>query len=273
VRGRGVAHDLKGARGFLDLLGEIDLLFQIGRADLGAVLFGEQKANVVGQPIDEPAPGPTTSAAPAAPVRLVMFGDSVAHSLAGGTVLDFPNVAPWTPEQATAPGLVSVARPGCSFLPGLVTLEGGSGSDLSSFCGDWRADLAASLDAADATHVALLLVNDMSDRLVDGDFVEFGSTEHQSLLQGFLDELRAIVSDRGAELVLLGPAPRDAEFVPVEGDRSELMLELLERYGAANAVKVVALAAAPATARFDGVHYSWEPARQVIAWLIEQVRR
>ena len=40
VRGGDVAHALEGPSGFLDLLGQLDLLLEIGRADLRAVLFG-----------------------------------------------------------------------------------------------------------------------------------------------------------------------------------------------------------------------------------------
>lgn len=54
VSGSDIAHDLEGACGFLDLLGEVDLLLQVVGADLRAVLFGEEEPNVVGQPVDQP---------------------------------------------------------------------------------------------------------------------------------------------------------------------------------------------------------------------------
>ncbi len=206
------------------------------------------------------------------PVHLVMFGDSVAHSLAGGEVLAFPNVAPWKPEQATVPDMVSVARPGCSFLAGLVTVDGVDGGDLSSFCGDWRRDLADAIDRTHATLVACLLVNDMSDRLVDGALIRFGSPESTTMLDALFDEIRSVATEHGAELVLLAPAPRAAEFAPDEGDRTGLMLAEMQRYGTAHDLQVVSLADAPTTERFDGAHYAFQQARQVMLWLVEQLR-
>ncbi|HQZ34264.1 MAG TPA: acyltransferase [Ilumatobacteraceae bacterium] len=206
------------------------------------------------------------------PVHLVMFGDSVAHSLAGGEVLTFPNVAPWKPEQATVPDMVSVARPGCSFLPGLVTVDGVQGGDLSNFCGDWRHDLADAIDSTHATQVACLLVNDMSDRLVDGALIRFGSPESTTMLDALFDEIRSIATEHGAELVLLAPAPRAAEFAPEEGDRTGLMLAAMQQYGTAHGLQVVSLADAPTTKRFDGEHYAWKQAHQVMVWLVEQLR-
>src|SRR3546814_18019119 len=43
VRGGDIAHDFEGTSGLLDLLREIDLFLQIGRADFGAVLRSEER--------------------------------------------------------------------------------------------------------------------------------------------------------------------------------------------------------------------------------------
>ncbi len=212
-----------------------------------------------------------TTTTPAAAVRMVVFGDSVAHSLAGGEMLAFPDFTPWTPDQAVVSGLLSLARPGCSFLPGEVAVEDGArGADLGAFCGDWRADLDAGLSSHHATHLVVLLSNDMYDRYVDGRFVRFGSAEHVALLGAFLDELAATASAHGARLVLLAPAPRMGEFAIAE-DHAAAMLEVLRGYTSNHDVDLLSLSDAPSTERYDGTHYGWEQARTVLTWVAAQV--
>jgi hypothetical protein len=204
-------------------------------------------------------------------VRLMVFGDSVAHSLAGGDVLAFPNVAPWTQDQATLPGLWSVARPGCSFLPGLVVPKKGADSaDLSGFCGDWRADLDAALTAHDSSHLMVLLSNDMLDRSVDGRSVPFGSAEYVTLLDALLDEIAGIATAHAVQLVLVAPAPLEGEFA-VADDHAAAMFGLLTDASRRLDAIVVSLSDAPTTARYDGTHYARADAVTVMEWLTTQV--
>jgi peptidoglycan/LPS O-acetylase OafA/YrhL len=224
-------------------------------------------------PSTDPTPGSNDTSVPGGGPHLVMLGDSVAHSLAGGQVLDFPDVAEWQPEQATIDDMVSVAKPGCSFLAGEVSYDGGATSaDTTKFCGDWRADVAAAMDRERPAHLVLLLVIDLGDRVVDGRVVRFGSPEFQVLLDHLLDELDALAADHGGDLVLLAPAPRAPEFTDTMiGERAPELLRMLTDYGERRGVTVISLADAPTTDRFDGTHYAWNEAREVLTWVAAQL--
>ena len=203
--------------------------------------------------------------------RLMMFGDSVAHSLAGGEVRSDMNVVPWRPEQATVPGLWSVARPGCSFLPGLVVVQAGAeGADLSGFCGDWRGDLDAALAEQQSTHLVVLLSNDMFDRSIDGRSVPFGSDEYFALLDDLLDELAVTAQASDAALVLLAAAPMEGEYANPD-DHAAAMWEVLQVAADGLGASALSLADAPTTARYDGSHYTPADAAIVMAWLAAQL--
>ena len=230
-----------------------------------------------------PVPTTTPSSAPSStvvgessvpidePMQLMMFGDSVAHSLAGGEVRSDMNVVPWRPEQATLPGLWSVARPGCSFLPGLVVVQAGAeGADLSGFCGDWRTDLDAALVEQQSTHLVVLLSNDMFDRSIDGRSVPFGSDEYFALLDSLLDELAATAQANDAALVLLGAAPMEGEYANPD-DHAAAMWEVLQVAADGLDASAFSLGDAPTTARYDGSHYTPADAAIVMAWLATQL--
>ena len=201
----------------------------------------------------------------------MMFGDSVAHSLAGGEVRSDMKVVPWDPSQATVPGLWSQARPGCSFLPGLVVVQAGAeGADLSGFCGDWRTELGPSLDEQGSTHLVVLLSNDMFDRSIDGRSVPFGSDEYLLLLDELLDELAGIADAHGAELVLLAAAPMEGPYANPD-DHAAAMAVLLQVAADTMGATAVSLADAPTTARYDGSHYTRDDAIVVMEWLVDQL--
>jgi len=235
-------------------------------------------------PASVASPAPSTSAAavsassttrPTEPVdeppRLMMFGDSVAHSLAGGEVRSDMNVVPWEPSQATAPGLWSQARPGCSFLPGLVVVQAGAeGADLSGFCGAWRSELGPSLDEQHSTHLVVLLSNDMFDRSIDGRSVPFGSDEYLLLLDELLDEFAGIADAHDAELVLLAAAPMEGPYANPD-DHAAAMAVLLQVAADTMGATAVSLADAPTTARYDGSHYTRDDAIVVMEWLVDQL--
>ncbi|MEN9646359.1 MAG: hypothetical protein RL238_3028 [Actinomycetota bacterium] len=214
----------------------------------------------------------TSSSAPAADAaRIMMFGDSVAHSLAGGEVRSDLQVVPWDPAQATLPVLWSQARPGCSFLPGLVVVQAGAeGADLSGFCGDWRTELPAAIDEHDSTHLVVLLSNDMFDRTVDGRSVPFGSDEYLLLLDGLLDELAAIADAHDVRLVLLAAAPMEGPYASPD-DHAAPMAELLKVAAATLDATTLSLADAPTTARYDGSHYAPSDAALVMQWVAAQL--
>ena len=207
----------------------------------------------------------------AAPVRIMMFGDSVAHSLAGGEVRGDLNVVPWQPAAATLPGLWSVARPGCSFLPGEVVVQAGSvGADLSSFCGDWRADLSAALDEQHSSHLVVVLSNDMFDRQLDGRSVPFGSDEYLIMLDAFLDELAAIARAHDVELVLLAAAPTEGPYA-LPDDHAAAMAAVLDVAADTLGATWVSLTDAPTTERYDGLHYTAADAAAVMQWVAAQL--
>lgn len=217
--------------------------------------------------------GPTTTEDPdVEPVHLLLFGDSVAHSLAGGTVLDFPKVEPWRPEQATVAGLTAFTRPGCAFMPGNLTFGDGIVLNTSGFCGPWRTDLAATLADDRPTHMVVLLENDVSDHVADGTAVTFGSDTYVAQLHALLDELRAAAERQGAEFVLLSSAARPADNPRPNAARAEVMQGLLQDYAAVHGVLMIPLADAPTTARFDGIHYTWADGRTILTWVIDRIR-
>jgi hypothetical protein len=202
-------------------------------------------------------------------IRVMMLGDSVAHSLAGGAILDFPHVAPWHPDQATVPGLWSLARPGCSFLRGQVK-AGGAPLELVALCGNWLHDLDLGLTQHHSTHLVLLLVNDMYDRTVHGRSVPFGSAEYLTMLDALLDQIAHVAASHHVQLVLLAPAPREGEFA-IPHDPSAAMYGLLTTAAQRLGAVALSLSDAPTTARADGLHYARADAIIVMRWLLAQL--
>jgi peptidoglycan/LPS O-acetylase OafA/YrhL len=239
-------------------------------------------------PMTTPAPAPasppvSTDATDTrdAPVSVVLIGDSVAHSLAGAAVHQFPDFEPWSeqlsPFDPTRVSLWTVTRPGCSFLPGRVIRgsdPASEGADLSFFCGDWRSDLVAAVQARDADVVVVALANDVRDRRVDGVYVPIDSAAWRALLGTTLDDMASAARRSGARLVLVTPAPRVGPYVE-PGDeggwREAAMTRALRSYaGTHDDVEVAEFAVAicpggdcndsttgfdPAW-RYDGLHYA-----------------
>ena len=110
------------------------------------------------------------------PIGMVMFGDSVARSIAGG-VGDFD---PFAPEQSNFdPALVrlwSTAIIYCSYLDGLQILPDGRLADQQELlCGGWKEMLDDVLSEDDYEFVLTALANDAGDRMLDGEVVELGT--------------------------------------------------------------------------------------------------
>lgn len=260
-------------------------------ATLAVVLVLAAAPRLVAEPDAVARPVPPTStiadreptSSPAVPRRLVVLGDSVAHTLAGGTVGSFPDFTPWSPEQSpfdpSTVSLTSLARPGCSFLPGeiaVVAADGSvSGASLEQFCGDWRGDLDAAL-AAGADDLALLFSNDVEDRMIDGDLVRFDGDAYPPLLDALLDELRTDAETAGTRLVLVAAAPR-GDGLPtttnVGGWRERRMATLLADYVERHP-EVLLVDLGPAICvegdcdpswRYDGLHFTPEGAARAAA--------
>ncbi|MET0728835.1 MAG: acyltransferase family protein [Acidimicrobiales bacterium] len=238
---------------------------------------------------DEPAPA-------VAPLHVLMVGDSVAHTLAGGVVvLEQPPEPPrWSPFDPSRVILQDATKPGCSYLPGKVRIPASTTgaevyeADLSKFCGDWRGDLALALAEHPSDLMLVALSNDASDRSLD-DLVELGSDASRALLVDFLDELREMASPHGTELALVALPPRSGRFtmaIDADGRREKVMREMLRTYAADHPdVRVLDLleqvcpggdcdqpvAGFDPAWRYDGMHFSPEGAQWVAAWVTAQL--
>jgi peptidoglycan/LPS O-acetylase OafA/YrhL len=232
---------------------------------------------------------PDTTRAPVVPVPLdlVIEGDSVAHTLAGGTVGRFPAFEPWEPDQSPyAPDLVSlhsVAKPGCSFLPGELLVAGADPADLTALCRGWEDELESALRGSTRPVVLLALSNDANDRMVDGERVDLGTDEHRALLDRWLDEVRARAHAHGGELALLALPPRAGRAGAAGADdREQVMREELQGYAAVRpGVRVLDLfdaicpggdcdhptAGFDPSWRYDGMHYAPPGAQWVAGWI------
>jgi peptidoglycan/LPS O-acetylase OafA/YrhL len=219
----------------------------------------------------------------------VLLGDSVAHTIAGGTVSTFPHYEPWAPAQSPFdPALVtlwSLARPGCSYLPDVILSDGTDFPlDLSSYCGEWRHDLDTALVDHPSAWVLVALRNDGADRLVDGQKVDVGTEAHRALLYRFLDDVRAIATRRGAAVGLV-PLPPEAEMAG-GASRERLMRDAYVTYAVDRQdVRVLDLFDAfcpdadcgrPPPGfdrgwRYDGLHYTADGARWIARWLTPQL--
>jgi peptidoglycan/LPS O-acetylase OafA/YrhL len=245
---------------------------------------------------DRSAPPVTVGAAPVVSVRrAVIVGDSMAHTLAGGRVADFPNFTPWSPEQSSFAGtsfdVVSIARPACSFLDGDVAYVRPDGTwytaELSTYCGDWRDELGRLLDArppVDAVVVALS--NDVEDRALDGRLLRFGTGAYRALLRAFLDSVHSMLPP-ATRLVLVAGPPRSPAPDTDPGAWREIEMRSILRDEAARLDGTVFVdlgelvcpaddCAHPAPGfepggRADGLHFTPAGSRQAAAWLAERL--
>ena len=267
----------------------------LSAASLGTVAAVVLAVTVVPPPEVLP-PRSTTSlatevaAAQELPMGVVMFGDSVARSLAGAG----GGFEEWKPEQSTFdPALVrlwNIARDYCSFLDGYHILsDGRSNPAAKRLCGGWRTILDDVLAAGDYDVVLAALANDAGPRLVDDEVVELGTPGHQALLDAFLDELRGAARSRGAELVLLALPPRGdhgSNELDHGGVRERLIREELRTYAATRpGVQLLDLyqqvcpggdCSQPVEGfdpgwRYDGFHFTTEGARWAADWITAQL--
>ena len=234
---------------------------------------------------------PNLAGATDLPIGVVMVGDSVARSLAGG----LPGWKPWRPELSPFdPGLVdlwSLAIDTCSYLDGhLIYPDGRRQHDNEMLCGGLRRDLRDVLSRGDHSIVLVNLLNDAGDRLIEGQTVELGSDDHLQSLAAFLDELSEFTSEYGAEVVVLSLPPRSGDAMTSadlpDGRRDRLLRDELLSYATTNPQVSVLDAfdemcpsgdcSDPSSTfdpdwRPDGLHFSPEGAREIADWITLQL--
>ena len=237
-----------------------------------------------------------------APLRVVLTGDSVAYTLAGGWLgtgtraEDFPAWEPaMSPFDPSVVELTSLAKPQCSFLAGQVLGPAGAGrqplaSDVP--CGAWREELASTLAASNAEVLVAVPAAETADRLVDGTVVTIGSPEWEAAVVAYLDTLDELTAPTNTPLALVLPPPRTGSFFVDPSDlgvpRETVLGAILRRWVEAHPRHgLVDLAAticpgddcsAPAAGfdpqwRFDGLHLTPEGARWFADWVAPQLVR
>jgi peptidoglycan/LPS O-acetylase OafA/YrhL len=275
----------------------------LGVAAAAAVLVFGTQMPVVTTPEPRPAvamdqrPAPSGDATQSevpAPLPVVLIGDSVAHTLAGGSLgsgeAPFPawepGLSPFEPGQVR---LVSIARPQCSHLPGrVISRSGGQVRELPSdaTCGDWRGDLVAALDQADARALVMVTTSDTYDRRIDGAEVVVGSPQWKQVYAEHLRWMSRTAADAGARLVLVTPVPRSSRYF-VEADnqsgwREQAVTDAMREFAAGDPGTVVLdlwatlcptgtcdtlVEGFDAAWRFDGLHFDAFGARWFADWI------
>ena len=233
---------------------------------------------VVGQSPDDPAISDPTR------FQIAALGDSVMHTLIGGRLGTGLQAVPWNQEQSSFDtsevAVTTIARPACSFLPGLVAFEEPGGyetADLSPPCLDWRGDLDRAVHRAVPADVTIVMPsNDLEDRELDGEIVPFGSVEWEDLVIDWIAEVTGIAQAGGSTVVLLAPAPRiDPNWSTPQGVREARIAEIFEVFALANpgveSIDLGDFVGAGSDMRDDGLHYTREGAEAVAAWLTPQL--
>lgn len=213
-------------------------------------------------------------------LQIAVVGDSVMHTLIGGDLGTGLEAVPWNQEQSSFDrdevAITSIARPACSFLPGLIAFESPGGyetADLSPPCRDWRGDLVAAATRPVPVDVTVVMpTNDLEDREIDGEIVAFGTTPWEDLFFNWVLEVIGLAQSGGGDVVLLAPAPRiDPNWSTPQGEREARVAEIFDGVAQANpGVEFIDLAEIvddDETVRDDGLHYTDEGARSVAAWL------
>lgn len=266
--------------------------WSLALAPLVVVIVGAA-AIVVTDTSDDPALTDVVAQTPDDPAladpelfQIAALGDSVMHTLIGGSLGTGLESIPWNQAQSSFDrsevAVTTIARPACSFLPGEVAFEEPGGSyqtaDLSAPCRDWRGDIAAAAERPVSADVLIvLLTNDLEDRQIDGTIVPFGTPEWDDLLFAWLDELTLLTAGLDTDLVLLATPPRiEPNWSTPEGEREHRVREIFEIVAVANEhVSVIDLSEFvdddPAV-RYDGLHYTADGARQVATWLLPQLQ-
>ena len=226
-----------------------------------------------------------TTLAPPPPTKVMIVGDSVAGTLGLGfeTVAQESNLSVW-----------NRGRLGCGLFYGGSVLEGGEWTPVDPQC-DWHQSWPEEIDQFQP-NVVLMLVGawDILDRDVDGNVVKFGTVEYDKTFLQQLDAATALLSSKGAKVVVLttpffsrpelvGETGREwPEYNPARVDRlNSLYRDFLTqnpgRYTIVDLNKFVSPGGAYAAdingvrVRDDGVHFTRDGAVMVDKWLVPQL--
>ncbi|HEX6311904.1 MAG TPA: acyltransferase family protein [Acidimicrobiia bacterium] len=253
------------------------------RADPGRIISSANGAGIGSAPdtragASAPADAATGGDA-AGPPRVLLAGDSIAHSL-----------HPALQQAADAAGLplARLTVAGCGIAGGIATDENGTPYDWAPTC-DNEMPRAQELAIADLRPdiVLWLSVWETSDRLVDGERVRFGTKSGDKALLAEIDEAAGRLTAGGARLVLVQlPLPaEDPETPPVidYGPDIRHLNRLLARYAAEHPEtaevydlgEIVCPDGPPCPAEIagvrprpsDGIHYEGDGA----AWVADQL--
>lgn len=235
---------------------------------------------VIGQTADDPA------LADPGLFQIAALGDSVMHTLIGGRLDSALTSVPWNQEQSafdqSTIAVTTIARPACSFLPGLIAFENPGGAyetaDLSAPCRDWRGDLALTGSRPVPADIALVMpTNDLEDRQLDGQIVAFGTTEWEDLFFDWIAELTGIAQAGAATVVLLAPPARiNPNWSQEQGVREARIVEIFDVFSQANPgvefIDLGSFVGDDTDTRYDGLHYTADGATSVASWLAPQLQ-
>ena len=232
-----------------------------------------------------PDPAPASEPVPAAPPLLLVVGDSVAATLAGG----FADLAAISAESGVrAPfRVVNGAMLGCSLLTeGLLRMRGEL-ADRPSRCPEWRGAWADAVAATDPDVVVVLAgAWDVHDRDLGGGWISPTDVAFAAAYRPLWDEALAILGATGARVVVLGTpcmvaAPWDtagADAPEYDPARSAALREVQHAAADAGGAAFVDLAdplcgerATDTALRPDGVHLSPEGAVELATLLAPDV--
>ena len=230
-------------------------------------------------PIATPLATPT----PAAPVRVLIIGDSVAVTLSDGLerAQGEWDLAVW--DQSVL---------GCGLVGADAKLFQGKWIDQGTECGDWRARWQSDVDTF-KPDVVLVLSGawDTYDMSVDGRALEFGAPEADARALAGLEQAVDVLSSRGATVILLTtPYPEkrdlavDGRTNRVDPKRVDVLNGLYrtvaeERPGKATVVDLNGyldslgnpVALDGVDLRIDDLHFTPEGSDIIVRWLAPQI--
>lgn len=245
----------------------------------------QARSSVASPPTAPPSTAPPGAQPPGTPVvdrgmpeRMAVVGDSVAATLLWG----LEEVAP-----AFGISVIPSTFAGCGIASGFVVDEQGRPYDWSEACYEAVPVAHEELIANHAPDLVVWLSTwELSDRLVDGRVVKYGTEEGDRMLTASMDDALRRLTAGGARVVMLTVAPRAASDVAGADDDStgdiRRYTDLMERVAArSESVSVVDLAAIlcpdgpPCPAEVEGRRLrpddGWHFTESTAPWVAESV--